>query len=70
MLRSSEYVWNAGQSATDAIIQRLNNQFMRQGVEILDVMVTDVRLPNNILEQMRNKTMVISGFTKQLLKCE
>lgn len=38
----------------------LNQQFMPQGVQITDVMITNVELPKSIMEQMYSKTMVIS----------
>jgi regulator of protease activity HflC (stomatin/prohibitin superfamily) len=59
-----------GQSATEAIRDKLNDQFMPQGVEVVDVIVTDVRLPDNIMMQMRNKTMVISENAQQKMNQE
>lgn len=59
-----------GQSATEAIREKLNEQFMPQGVEVVDVIVTDVRLPDNIMAQMRNKTMVISENAQQKMNQE
>ena len=39
---------------------RLNKQFQPQGVEIADVMIQDVVLPDDIAMQMSNKTLVRS----------
>jgi hypothetical protein len=49
-----------GEWATGRIMNGLNTQFMPQGVEIVDVMITNVELPSSITDQMYSKTMVIS----------
>jgi len=48
----------------------LNEQFDPQGVEITDVIITDVRLPDQIMVQMTNKTMVIAENASQKMTQE
>jgi regulator of protease activity HflC (stomatin/prohibitin superfamily) len=45
----------------------LNRQFEPQGVEITDVMITDVKLPTEITQQMYNKTLVISSNAHEIM---
>lgn len=54
-----------GRSATDRMKKALNKQFMPQGVEITDVMITDVELPDTITSQMASKTFAISENAQQ-----
>jgi hypothetical protein len=56
-----------GEGATARIVKLLNRQFMPQGVEITDVMITDVKLPAEITQQMYNKTMVISSNAHEIM---
>jgi len=48
----------------------LNEQFEPQGVEITDVIITDVRLPDIIMRQMSEKTMVIAQNAGQKMSQE
>ena len=43
----------------------LNDQFKQQGIEITDVIITDVQLPQTIVQQMTNKTMVLADNSAQ-----
>lgn len=54
-----------GRSATDRMKKTLNKQFMPQGVEITDVMITGVTLPETITTQMASKTFTISENAQQ-----
>ncbi|KAL7541310.1 hypothetical protein ACHAXR_011472 [Thalassiosira sp. AJA248-18] len=49
----------AGASVTEAMKVRLNRQFNRQGIEILDVIIKDIKLPDNSQNAMQgcNKNM-------------
>mmetsp|Transcript_24089 Transcript_24089/g.30113 ORF Transcript_24089/g.30113 Transcript_24089/m.30113 type:complete len:570 (+) Transcript_24089:396-2105(+) len=53
--------------AMDKMLQQLNEQFMPQGVQILDLIVTNVTLPDEILDQMSNKTLIISQNAQQIM---
>jgi len=48
----------------------LNDQFKPQGVEITDVIITDVRLPDQIAHQMSEKTTVIAQNAAQKMNQE
>lgn len=56
-----------GESATARVIRALNKQFMPQGVQITDVMITNVELPHEIVQQMENKTMIISTNAQEIM---
>ncbi|CAE7848665.1 unnamed protein product [Symbiodinium microadriaticum] len=56
-----------GEGATARIVKLLNRQFEPQGVEITDVMITDVKLPDEITQQMYNKTLVISSNAHEIM---
>ena len=58
----------AGASVTEAMRVRLNRQFNRQGIEILDVVIKDIKLPETIQTQMSQKTMVISQNAMQRMQ--
>uniref|UniRef100_A0A7S4NII5 Band 7 domain-containing protein n=1 Tax=Odontella aurita TaxID=265563 RepID=A0A7S4NII5_9STRA len=58
----------AGASITDAMRARLNRQFVPQGVEILDVVIQQITLPDEIQTQMSQKTMVISQNAEQRMQ--
>lgn len=49
-----------GGEVTEAMKQRLNEQFQSQGIQVVDVMIQDVVLPSEISKQMSNKTLVRS----------
>jgi hypothetical protein len=61
-----------GASFTDIMKKRLNQQFEEQGVQILDVIIKNVSLPEEIMSQMSEKTMVISRNAEQRMqqKCD
>jgi hypothetical protein len=48
----------------------LNDQFSPQGVEITDVIITDVKLPDQIVHQMSEKTTVIAQNAAQKMNQE
>ena len=58
----------AGASVTEAMKIRLNRQFNQQGIEILDVIIKDIKLPETIQTQMSQKTMVISQNAMQRMQ--
>jgi len=58
----------AGASVADAMKVRLNRQFNPQGMEILDVIIKDIKLPDTIQSQMSQKTMVISQNALQRMQ--
>lgn len=58
----------AGASVTEAMKIRLNRQFNTQGIEILDVVIKDIMLPDLIQSQMSQKTMVISQNAMQRMQ--
>jgi regulator of protease activity HflC (stomatin/prohibitin superfamily) len=58
----------AGASVTEAMKVRLNRQFNKQGVQILDVVIKDITLPDTIQKQMSSKTMVISQNAMQRMQ--
>eukprot|EP00970_Alexandrium_tamarense_P002678 scaffold376_cov199-Alexandrium_tamarense.AAC.2 len=58
----------AGAGVTEAMKVRLNRQFNSQGIEILDVIIKDIKLPNTIQTQMSQKTMVISQNAMQRMQ--
>jgi regulator of protease activity HflC (stomatin/prohibitin superfamily) len=58
----------AGASVTSALKTRLNRQFNHQGIEILDVTIKDIKLPELIQSQMSQKTMVISQNAMQRMQ--
>ena len=53
---------------TEAMKVRLNRQFNQQGIEILDVIIKDIKLPETIQSQMSSKTMVISQNSMQRMQ--
>eukprot|EP00581_Thalassiosira_minuscula_P016991 CAMPEP_0183715556 /NCGR_PEP_ID=MMETSP0737-20130205/9716_1 /TAXON_ID=385413 /ORGANISM="Thalassiosira miniscula, Strain CCMP1093" /LENGTH=587 /DNA_ID=CAMNT_0025944657 /DNA_START=10 /DNA_END=1774 /DNA_ORIENTATION=+ len=58
----------AGASITEAMKVRLNRQFNKQGIQILDVAIKDITLPDQIQSQMSQKTMVISQNAMQRMQ--
>jgi hypothetical protein len=48
----------------------LNDQFKQQAVEITDVIITDVQLPDTIVNQMASKTMVFAQNAAQKMNQE
>ncbi|KAL7517890.1 hypothetical protein ACHAWX_002765, partial [Stephanocyclus meneghinianus] len=58
----------AGASVTEAMRVRLNRQFNKQGIEILDVIIKNIKLPETIQSQMSQKTMVISQNAMQRMQ--
>lgn len=53
---------------TKKLKQRLNKQFRAQGIEILDVIIAKISLPEEIQTQMSQKTMVISQNAEQRMQ--
>ena len=49
-----------GEDVTRNMEARLNAQFEPQGVQIHDIMIQNIKLPEDIMEQMSSKTMVRS----------
>lgn len=54
-----------GMDVTEYMKERLNKQFMPQGVQILSIMIQSCTLPQDIEEQMSEKTKVISKNAQQ-----
>ena len=61
---------NKGSDRADAMRRQLNDQFMPQGVSISDVIITDVQLPDVIVQQMAEKTTVIAQNAAQKMNQE
>jgi len=61
---------NKGSDRADAMRRQLNDQFMPQGVSITDVIITDVQLPDVIVQQMAEKTTVIAQNAAQKMNQE
>jgi len=59
-----------GRDVAEDMRRTLNDQFMPQGVSITDVIITDVKLPDEIVKQMAEKTMVIAQNAKQKITQE
>jgi len=59
-----------GRDVADDMRRTLNDQFRPQGVEITDVIITDVKLPDQIVAQMAEKTAVISQNAMQRMTQE
>mmetsp|Transcript_52651 Transcript_52651/g.87479 ORF Transcript_52651/g.87479 Transcript_52651/m.87479 type:complete len:496 (-) Transcript_52651:277-1764(-) len=59
-----------GKNVADDMRRNLNDQFKPQGVEVSDVIITDVLLPEVIVQQMAQKTMVISQNAAQKMNQE
>ena len=59
-----------GSSVADDMRRSLNDTFMSQGVEITDVIITDVDLPPVIVRQMSEKTTVIASNAAQKMNQE
>lgn len=59
-----------GSNVADDMRRTLNDQFQPQGVEITDVIITDVQLPDVIVQQMAEKTMVIAQNHAQKMNQE
>lgn len=58
----------SGASVTQEMKNRLNKQFIPQGVEILDVIIQQITVPNVIQNQLANKTYVISQNAEQRMQ--
>ena len=64
------HAMSKGRDVADDMRRTLNDQFHAQGVEISDVIITDVILPTTIVDQMAAKTMVISQNAAQKMNQE
>jgi hypothetical protein len=56
------------QKVTASFLRALNSQFKHQGVEITDVIITNVTLPAHIQQQMESKTYIISEQALQKMQ--
>jgi len=61
---------NKGSDVAASMRRSLNDQFQPQGVAILDVIITDVQLPDVIVQQMAEKTTVIAQNAAQKMNQE
>jgi len=59
-----------GGDVAENMRRTLNDQFKAQGVEITDVIITDVQLPDAIVNQMASKTMVVAQNAAQKMNQE
>jgi len=59
-----------GGDVAENMRRTLNDQFKAQGVEITDVVITDVCLPAAIVSQMASKTMVVAQNAAQKMNQE
>jgi hypothetical protein len=59
-----------GGDVADNMRRVLNDQFKQQAVEITDVIITDVQLPDTIVNQMASKTMVFAQNAAQKMNQE
>jgi len=59
-----------GKRVTAAMRDRLNRQFIPQGVQILSVAIKQITLPDNIVSQMSERTMVVSQTAQQIMQHE
>jgi len=59
-----------GRNVAEDMRRTLNDQFLPQGVSITDVIITDVKLPDVIVNQMAQKTMVTSQNAAQKMNQE
>jgi len=59
-----------GKNVAEDMRRTLNEQFQPQGVDVTDVIITDVMLPEQIVTQMAQKTMVISQNAAQKMNQE
>ncbi len=57
-----------GKDVTAEMKIRLNKQFERQGVQVSDVMIQDVKLPSDITLQMSNKSLVRSKQEYEMME--
>lgn len=57
-----------GVDVTAEMKDRLNKQFERQGVQVSDVMIQDVKLPSDITSQMSNKSLVRSKQEYEMME--
>lgn len=61
---------NKGSDVAADMRRQLNDQFTPQGVSISDVIITDVKLPDVIVNQMSEKTLIISANAAQKMNQE
>ena len=59
-LGEEEAATRLGVNVTQQMEENLNKQFVPQGVKIHDIMIQNVSLPDDINQQMSNKTLVRS----------
>ena len=66
--RAAAEAGGVGEQAASLMRDRLNRQFMPQGVQILSIIVRNITLPKNIVSQMLGKTMNISRSAQQRME--
>merc|ERR1719247_1485443 len=59
-----------GGDVAENMRRTLNDQFKTQGIEVTDVIITDVQLPDAIVNQMASKTMVVAQNAAQKMNQE
>ena len=64
----AEFAVERGANVTKVMKNRLNKQFKPQGIEIMDVIIQNISLPDEIQSQMSQKTMVISQNAEQRMQ--
>lgn len=50
---------------TEAMVKSMNEQFAPYGIQIIDVSITNVRLPRDIAARMQGKTIFESQMLEQ-----
>lgn len=63
-----EQATSKGENVAMRVKHQLNKLFMPQGVQITDIMITNVELPAQIVSQLSNKTMVISNNAQEIMQ--
>lgn len=67
-MMEANFATESGANVTKIMKDRLNKQFMPQGVQIIDVIIENITLPFSIQTQMSQKTMVISQNAEQRMQ--
>lgn len=67
-MMEANFATESGANVTKVMKDRLNRQFMPQGIQILDVIIENISLPGEIQHQMSQKTMVISQNAEQRMQ--
>ena len=64
-----EVILQKGADVTLEKAGRMNAEFNKQGVEIHDIIIQDITLPNTVMQQMKNRTMVRSKQEYEVRCC-